>query len=58
MSNERREEIASLTRELEDNYDLTTQQSTFNGVMALNYVIHQSQIRIAELRNQIALSRQ
>ena len=57
LNQEREQEIASLTRELEDTFDLTTQQSTFNGVMAVNYVIHASQLRIAELRNEIALSR-
>ena len=57
LNHERQQEIASLTRELADNYELTEQQSTFNGVMAVNYVIHASQLRIAELRNEIALSR-
>ena len=57
LNHERQQEIASLTRELEDNHDLTEQQSTVYGVNAVNYVIHASQLRIAELKNQIALSR-
>ena len=58
LNQKRRQEIASLTRELADNYELTDQQSTFNGVMAVNYVIHASQLRIAELKNEIARSGQ
>ena len=58
LNHERQQEIASLTRELEDNHDLTEQQSTVYGVNAVNYVIHASQLRIAELKNEIALSRQ
>ena len=57
LNQERRQEIASLTRELEDNNHTSYQQSTLDGVMTLNYVIHASQLRIAELKNQIALSR-
>ena len=57
LNHERRQEIASLTRELEDNNVLADQQSALNGVNAVNYVIHVSQLRIAELKNEIALSR-
>ena len=58
MNQERQQEIASLTRELDDNNHTSYQQSTLDGVMTLNYVIHASQLRIAELKNEIALSRQ
>ena len=58
LNEERREEIASLTRELEGYEDLTAQSTTIDGVMTAIFVIHQSQLRIAELRNQIALSKQ
>ena len=56
LNQERRQEIASLERELADNYELAEQRSTFNGLMAVNYVIHASELRIAELKNEIALS--
>ena len=58
LNQERREEIASLTRDLEGYEDLTAQHTTINGVMTAMFTIHQSQLRIAELRNQISLSRQ
>jgi len=58
LNQERRQEIASLTRELEDNNHTSYQQNTLDGVMTLHYVIHASQLRIAELKNEIALSRQ
>ena len=58
LNQERRQEIASLERELADNYELAEQRSTFNGVMAATYVIHASELRIAELKNEIAMSRQ
>ena len=58
LSDKRREGIASLTRDLEGYEDLTAQQTKINGIMTANFTIHQSQLRIAELRNQIALSRQ
>ena len=57
MSEERREEIASLTRDLEGYEDLTAQQTTIDGIMVANFTINQTQLRIAEFRNQIALSR-
>ena len=56
LNQERRQEIEQLTRELADNRELAEQRRTVDGVMAANYVIHASELRIAELKNEIALS--
>ena len=56
LNQARRQEIESLERELADNHELAEQRRTIDGVMAANYVIHASELRIAELKNQIALS--